>query len=71
MEDARGTEGGLLVVRLWFDGPPPGGMRARVLSSVSLDAEPQQSAVVHTTAELHNAVSVWLESWPGLGAGSG
>ena len=65
VDEARTTRGGLLVVRVWFEGAPPGDLRARVLSSMQLDAEPQLSAVVRTRAELQVAVNAWLDRWSG------
>lgn len=52
----------MLVVRVWFEQPPDGGLRARVTRTLDVTSRDETSTVVSTPGEITSAMVDWLDS---------
>jgi hypothetical protein len=52
---------GVLVVRVWLEGPPETGFRARVTSTPDLAGHEEFAVTAATPEDVYRAVRIWLE----------
>jgi hypothetical protein len=49
------------VIRIWLDGPPPGGVRVRITSRVVPAGDEEQTEVAGSVEDAARIVGQWLE----------
>jgi hypothetical protein len=53
----------VLVIRLWVEGEPAAGLRARVTQTLDVTKAEQVSTVTASKQEIHEIVDRWFESF--------
>jgi hypothetical protein len=54
---------GLLVIRIWIEADPGGGIRARILRTLDVEAKPTTDTYAGSVDEVRVAVDSWLDAF--------